>query len=130
VRVPVLIPAKVSSEVHAYIPTLPDTPTLLADLDSKERTDAAGQTTDLATKQLAMAARYPRSKLLEVVVVRELVKRLDSRQVVVATANPGLCHSGLARDYKGFAAWRFWLFKYISVSSSKRGRAEVARADC
>lgn len=103
----------VASDVHSWVPTLPDTPTLLADLNSRERTDAAANASDLATKQLAMGIRYPVSKLLEILIVRELIKQLDPKDVVIATANPGLCHSSLGRDFSGVFGFLFWAMKCV-----------------
>ncbi len=50
-----------------------------------------------------MEERYSTSKLLDILVVRELAGRLDAASagaspVIVNTANPGLCKSSLFRD--------------------------------
>ncbi|KAL3484895.1 hypothetical protein BJX62DRAFT_248070 [Aspergillus germanicus] len=45
--------------------------------------------------------RYVTSKLLGQLSLRELAKRVPSSVVVINTPNPGLCKSGLDRDFKG-----------------------------
>ncbi|RYP10953.1 hypothetical protein DL765_007956 [Monosporascus sp. GIB2] len=72
-----------------------------------------------------MAERYSTSKLLEVLLVRELASRLVGTGVVVNMVNPGLCHSQLARDY----GWGFWLFKLMFARTTEVGsRTLVAGA--
>jgi NAD(P)-dependent dehydrogenase (short-subunit alcohol dehydrogenase family) len=64
-----------------------------------------------------MAERYATSKLLEILVVREISPSLESTGVIVNLVNPGLCHSALARDY----GWKFWLFKLVLARSTEVG---------
>lgn len=77
----------VSSEVHAW---------------SKFAESNAPQGKILATlddeKIAKMSERYPTTKLLEVLVVREIAPQLASSGVVLNMLNPGLCHSELSRD--------------------------------
>ncbi|KAF2137385.1 uncharacterized protein K452DRAFT_291634 [Aplosporella prunicola CBS 121167] len=77
----------VSSEVHGWA-KFPErhSPSILAALDNP------------ATK--TMNERYPTSKLLEVLVIREIAPRLTASApgVVLNMLNPGLCHSELGRD--------------------------------
>ncbi|GAW13922.1 hypothetical protein ANO14919_033140 [Xylariales sp. No.14919] len=76
-------------------------------------------------KATNMAERYPTSKLLEVLVMRELASRITETGVLINMVNPGLCHSQLARDY----GWGFWLFKLIFARSTEKGsRALLAGA--
>lgn len=75
----------VTSEVHA-LTNLPE---------SKD-----GNTfTNLADPQKSnMNQRYPTSKLIEVLVVRELAPKITNEKVVFNMLNPGLCHSTLWRE--------------------------------
>ncbi len=45
-----------------------------------------------------LGERYPTSKLLEILVVRQIAPMLQSSGVILNMLNPGLCHSELARD--------------------------------
>jgi NAD(P)-dependent dehydrogenase (short-subunit alcohol dehydrogenase family) len=45
-----------------------------------------------------LAERYPTSKLLEVLAIRQLAPALEGSGVVLNMVNPGLCHSELGRD--------------------------------
>ncbi|KAL4783726.1 NAD(P)-binding protein [Aspergillus varians] len=45
--------------------------------------------------------RYPTSKLLGHFFIHELAKRVPSSVVVINAPNPGLCKSGLVREYRG-----------------------------
>lgn len=102
----------VSSEVHAWT-TLPEwkqTNTFTA-LD-----DAAATNMD---------ERYPTSKLLEVLVVREWVTRMADSPVILNMLNPGLCHSSLSRE----SGWTLELLKTIMARSTEVGsRTLVAGA--
>ncbi|KAF7114455.1 hypothetical protein CNMCM5793_008759 [Aspergillus hiratsukae] len=75
----------VVSEVHAWtkFPEGKARDTFLALSDEKHGT---------------MRERYPTSKLLQVLVLREMVARMRDDSVVVNMLNPGLCHSQLGRD--------------------------------
>ncbi|RLL96299.1 hypothetical protein CFD26_102788 [Aspergillus turcosus] len=75
----------VVSEVHAWtkFPERKARNTFLA-LDDQNHTD--------------MRERYPTSKLLQVLALREIVARMRDDSVVVNMLNPGLCHSQLARE--------------------------------
>ena len=76
----------VTSEVHAWT-SLPErqNSNIFATLDNEETTD--------------IGQRYPTSKLLEVLLIRELVARMPAHsRVVVNMLNPGFCHSQLGRD--------------------------------
>lgn len=64
--------------------------------------------------------RYPLSKLLEVLFVRELVSR-TSQPPVITLINPGFCKTELSRDAKGFQAWRFAVMLAILARSSEAG---------
>ena len=66
--------------------------------------------------------RYPISKLMEILFVRELVKHIDDR-VLVTTVTPGLCHSELANrtpsrvDYWGAQVMKFLLARRTDVGA-------------
>ena len=72
-----------------------------------------------------MTERYSTSKLIEVLLVRELAPKVSRMGVVMNMVNPGLCHSKLARDYD----WKFGLMKLILARSTEVGsRTLVAGA--
>ncbi|KAE8151661.1 hypothetical protein BDV25DRAFT_171316 [Aspergillus avenaceus] len=72
-----------------------------------------------------MYERYPTSKLLLVLAVREMVTRLrDGGKVVVNMVNPGFCHSRLARD----AGWGFWVMKLLLARSTEEGSRTLVAA--
>ncbi|KAL4958645.1 uncharacterized protein BDV14DRAFT_34244 [Aspergillus stella-maris] len=48
-----------------------------------------------------MMDRYPTSKLLGQLFLKELAKRVPPSVVVINQCNPGMCNTGLARDYDG-----------------------------
>ena len=56
-----------------------------------------------ASMILILQHRYPVSKLLEVLFVREMVKH-TSKTPVITLVNPGLCHSELVREATGVVA--------------------------
>lgn len=102
----------VVSEVHAWtkFPERKAPNTFLA-LDDEKHTD--------------MLERYPTSKLLQVLVLREIVQRLRDDSVVVNMLNPGLCHSQLARE----AGIRLALMKMVMARTTEVGsRTLVAGA--
>lgn len=103
----------VVSEVHAW-----------ASLPERKQSNIFAAVDD--NKDLDGSQRYPTSKLLEVLIIRELVARMpaDSR-VVVNMHNPGLCHSQLGRE----AGWGLWLLKQLFARSTEVGsRTLVAGA--
>jgi len=81
-----------------------------------------------------MADRYPTSKLLEVFTVRSLATQMQSgphanEPVVLNTLNPGLCHSGLARELTGIVAVFFYCMKFLIARTTEMGsRTLVAGA--
>lgn len=94
----------VSSSVHAWS-KLPErnASDIFAALDDQKNTN--------------MGERYPTSKLLELLVVREMAPKLNGTGVVLNILNPGLCHSALARD----AGWAFYLFKLAIARTTEVG---------
>ena len=72
---------------------------------------------DKATQDIN--ARYPESKLLEVLLVRELVAHMSSTKpaVIINMVNPGLCHSELSRN----AGWILWFMKLVFARTTEVG---------
>lgn len=92
----------VASEVHAWA-KFPerDEPEVIAALDRSED----------------MSERYQVSKLLEVLVVRQIAPRIRGG-VILNMLNPGLCHSELSRDAGlGLAVMKFFLARTTEVGS-------------
>ncbi|KAJ6015155.1 Short-chain dehydrogenase/reductase family protein [Penicillium herquei] len=106
IKVPFSIPhlTFVVSEVHGWVEFKEwKEDNVLKLLSDKDRAD--------------MGARYPLSKLLEVLVVHELASRVRGSEVVINMINPGLCHSSLARE----GDWKFALFKFVVARSTEVG---------
>ena len=104
----------VSSEVHAW-----------TDLPEYKASDMYAALND--KNSAAMSRRYPTSKLLEVLYVHALCARLPDQSVIVNMLNPGLCHSGLAREIE---SWNFTLMKFFLARTTEMGsRTLVAAAD-
>ena len=71
--------------------------------------------------------RYPTSKLLQVLVVRQIAPQLQGSGVVLNMLNPGLCHSELSRDGgKILAVMKFLLARTTEVGSRTLVAATVA----
>ncbi|KAG0652271.1 short chain dehydrogenase atnD [Hyphodiscus hymeniophilus] len=80
-----------------------------------------------------MKKRYPASKLLEVFMVRALAPRMESgphanEPVILNMLNPGLCHSGLARDAKGFQGIVIALLKFLLARTTEVGSRTLLAA--
>lgn len=72
-----------------------------------------------------MENRYATSKLMEILLLREMVTRMSGSGVIINMVNPGLCHSKLAREI----GWGFWMFKQLVARSTEVGsRTLVAGA--
>ena len=77
-----------------------------------------------------MNERYPTSKLLEVLVVRQIAPKLEGSGVILNMLNPGLCHSELARDAGLFLAiMKFFLARTTEVGSRTLVAAAVAGSE-
>ncbi|MCJ1470924.1 hypothetical protein MMC07_009572 [Pseudocyphellaria aurata] len=97
----------VSSGVHAW-----------TDLPERKKADIFKTLNDRETA--VMGARYPVSKLLEVLYGRELAKHMDKSQtppVVLNLIDPGLCHSELTRE----AGWGLYFLKLAFARSTEVG---------
>ncbi|EPE34833.1 NAD(P)-binding Rossmann-fold containing protein [Glarea lozoyensis ATCC 20868] len=73
-----------------------------------------------------MASRYPTTKLLLIFAIRALAAQMStgphaSEPVIVNNPNPGLCHSELSRDSKGFGGFMFWLFRQLVARKTEVG---------
>ncbi|PLB45318.1 NAD(P)-binding protein [Aspergillus steynii IBT 23096] len=65
-----------------------------------------------------MNERYPTSKLLEILALRELIVRMSDDAVIINMVNPGLCHSRLSRDAgMSMAIMKFFLARSTEVGS-------------
>lgn len=65
-----------------------------------------------------MAERYPTSKLLEVLAIRQIAPKLAGSGVILNMLNPGLCHSELSRDGPLFLEiLKFFLARSTEVGS-------------
>lgn len=101
----------VTSEVHAHT-KLPEwkTPNTFKTLDDEKNFNRV---------------RYPTSKLLEVLVVREIAPKLAGSDVILNMLNPGLCHSELARE----AGWVLNFMKILLARTTEVGsRTLIASA--
>ena len=77
-----------------------------------------------------MEERYPTSKLLEVLVIRQIAPELEGSGVILNMLNPGLCHSQLARDAGLFLAFmKFLLARTTEVGSRTLVAAALAGSD-
>lgn len=95
----------VSSGVHAWT-KLPERnePNIFAALDDEAKAN--------------LKDRYPVSKLLEVLTVRQIAPKLQGSGVIVNMLNPGLCHSELAREAgMALSIMKFFLARSTEVGS-------------
>lgn len=101
----------VSSEVHAWskFPEWKE-PAIFDALDKNEKE--------------SFEERYMTSKLLEVLVVRQIAPQLAGNGVVLNMLNPGLCHSELTRD----APLRFTIMKFFLARSTEVGSRTLVAA--
>jgi len=105
----------VSSEVHHW-----------TDLPARKNSDIFKTLDD--KESVDMNDRYNVSKLLEVLVVREIfnsvIKDKDSYPVIINLVNPGLCHSELARDM----GWGLALMKLLIARTTEVGSRTLVSA--
>ncbi|OAX31784.1 short-chain dehydrogenase [Rhizopogon vinicolor AM-OR11-026] len=74
------------------------------------------------TSSSVMGDRYPLSKLLEVLFVRELSSRLPTpTMVAVSTVNPGFCHSSLIRNVNPLLKLIFTIQNYLLARPTEMG---------
>ncbi|MCJ1371483.1 hypothetical protein MMC20_002700 [Loxospora ochrophaea] len=71
-----------------------------------------------------MGERYPTSKLLEILVVRQIAPKLQASGVILNMLNPGLCHSELARDF----GLKMVLLKLLLARSTEVGSRTLVAA--
>jgi retinol dehydrogenase-12 len=92
----------ISSEGHFWVPFKERTaPNILARMDEPETFGS-------------QMNRYYTTKLLNVLWVRELTGRVNGKEVVVNTVNPGFCYSGLHRHMGAGVNVFLWLFGWTS----------------
>ena len=70
--------------------------------------------------------RYPISKLMEVLFVRELVSRLDAKRtspspVVITMVNPGMCYSAIDRNGNIVARALMYCVRLLFARSTETG---------
>ena len=102
----------VSSEVHAFskFPEWKED-NIFAKLDDQQTA--------------RMSERYPTSKLLEVLTVREIAPNMHGDGVILNMTNPGLCHSELSRE----GGWFLEVVKFFIARKTEVGsRTLVAPA--
>lgn len=83
-----------------------------------------GSVLEALNKSEDLSERYPVSKLLEVLVVRQLAPRLEGSGVVLNMVSPGLCHSELARE----AGLQLRVTKFFLARSTEMGSRTLVAA--
>ncbi|BCS23683.1 putative short-chain dehydrogenase/reductase family protein [Aspergillus puulaauensis] len=69
-----------------------------------------------------MGERYPTSKLVAILALRELVSRMSGDgSVVVNMVNPGFCHSQLGRNASGLTSLQMNLLKMVLARTTEVG---------
>lgn len=89
-----------------------------------------GILTALSDKETALKywpQQYPVSKLVQMLLVRAIAEYHPASEfpITINIVNPGLCHSELARDAKG---WGFYLFKLFVARSTEVGSRTLVHA--
>ena len=75
--------------------------------------------------------RYAVTKLMEILVVRELADRIDQStkpKVIVNCLTPGACHSDFDRNMKGFDAFIFIVVKALLARTTEVGSRTLVAA--
>jgi hypothetical protein len=77
-----------------------------------------------------MGERYPTSKLVTILAVRELIARMtgDDGSVVVNMVNPGFCHSQLGRNATGIGQLRMRVLKAVLARTTEVGSRTLVAA--
>ncbi|KAI8840302.1 NAD(P)-binding protein [Chytriomyces cf. hyalinus JEL632] len=104
-----------ASEVHGFT-TLPEKkhPHIFTALNAKDSPD--------------FADRYNVTKLMQVLLARELAKSVDSDKVILNFLNPGLCHSNLSSPAKGFSSFMLETIKYWVARTTEVGSRTLVHA--
>lgn len=110
----------VTSELHAW-PRFPEKKAVTNAKDGKEG-GVFAMLSDPQSK--TMRERYATSKLLEVLVNREMAPRLKDSGVVLNMLNPGLCHSELTRD----VGWIMNVYKFFLARTTEVGARTLVAA--
>ncbi|KAJ3222810.1 hypothetical protein HDU81_009598 [Chytriomyces hyalinus] len=104
-----------ASEVHGFT-ELPEKkhPHIFTALNAKDSPD--------------FADRYNVTKLMQVLLARELAKSVDTDQVILNFLNPGLCHSNLSSSVKGFSSFILETMKFLVARSTEVGSRTLVHA--
>ncbi|KAF9892603.1 hypothetical protein FE257_001005 [Aspergillus nanangensis] len=103
----------VVSEVHAWTPF------------PEQRSDRIFEALD-DEAHARMHERYPTSKLVVILALREMVRQLRDDAVVINMINPGFCHSQLTREVSGIGIKAFKMA--LARSTEEGSRTLVAGA--
>ncbi|VDC03182.1 unnamed protein product [Peniophora sp. CBMAI 1063] len=109
----------VSSAVHYWTKPTPEqlsSPNYLLKINDAEHCKEPG----------VMAVRYPVSKLLNVLFVRELAARVPHSKLIVNCLNPGYCYSALRRNMPFLASLRMSLMDFFIGNTTEQGGRRVA----
>lgn len=71
-----------------------------------------------------LSERYPVSKLLEILTVRQIAPRMEGKGVVLNLNNPGLCHSELSRE----SGWGLAILKFFLARTTETGSRTLVAA--
>lgn len=99
----------VTSETHLWT-TFPD--------------QQAGSIFDALNESENLSERYPVSKLLEILAVRQLAPQLRSSGVTLNLVNPGFCHSDIGRE----TGLLHWLLKAVLARTTEIGSRTLVAA--
>lgn len=99
----------VSSEVHGW-----------CKLPEKEEASIIGA----LDKSEDMSERYPVSKLLEILAIKQIAPKLEGSGVILNSLNPGLCHSELSRD----SGWVLEVLKFFLARTTEVGSRTLVAA--
>ncbi|EEQ86444.1 hypothetical protein RJZ56_005759 [Blastomyces dermatitidis] len=80
------------------------------------------------TKTLNMKERYEVSKLLEILVVREIAPKLADSGVILNLINPGFCQSGLMREFHWLVLVIKTMLTHIMVRTTEVGSRTLVAA--
>ncbi|KAI4127298.1 MAG: hypothetical protein LQ338_003258 [Usnochroma carphineum] len=97
-------------------------------VDFKEKNAPEGIFNHMNDKSIShnMDERYPNSKLMEVLIIREMAARrsVDSYPVTINMLNPGLCESELARE----GNMRIKIMKFLLARTTEQGSRTLVHA--
>ena len=101
----------ISSEVHGHTKFAQwKEPSIFSTLDNESKT--------------LMSERYPISKLLQILTIRQIAPKLEGSGVILNVLNPGLCHSQLSRD----SGWFLTITKFFLARTTEVGSRTLVAA--